>query len=319
MIDNEFELTKILGKGGSSKVFLANNSQGDQVAIKAIRKDKRYSASAAASILQREHDILQKLRGHPNIIQTYGINLDGMVILEEESENIMYNVLEYAQNGALSNLIRHTGGIEEEITRFYITQLWNALDYIHSHGYAHLDIKLENILWDEFFNLKVADMGSWTPVFAANGHTDKRRGTLLYMAPEVIDLHENETFDAKAADVYSLGITIFVMLTGEFPTAQEIRNNLSTCESDQKISDGEMETVDEMKVHLGLFSKEVKYLIQQMLNPDPSQRPTISQVLSYSWLTTDFESNFQSVAYSEMNSRKEHIQSSTKSSQLKYI
>lgn len=263
-------------------------------------------------MLQREHEILQKLQGHPNIIKSFGINLDGVVVAKEESENIMYNVLEHAKNGAFSNFVRNTGGIEEEITRFYVTQLWNALDYIHQNGYAHLDIKLENILLDEFFNIKVADMGSWTS-FAENGLTDKRRGTLLYMAPEVVNLQKDETFDAKAADIYSLGITIFVMLTGEFPSEQYIQNNLYTCESDQKTScDIDMESEDEVKSRPDFISKEVKYLIKQMLNPDPTLRPTISQVLSYPWLNNKFEPIMSEVVYSEMNSRNEFMLSNTK-------
>lgn len=123
MIDNQFELTKILGKGGSSKVFLANDLEGKNVAIKAIRKDKNYAESAAAVMLQREHEILQKLEGHPNIIKSFAVNLDGLVFTNSESESVMYNVIEYAKYGAISNFIRFTGALEEEIARLYILQL----------------------------------------------------------------------------------------------------------------------------------------------------------------------------------------------------
>lgn len=82
MIDNEYEISKLIGMGGSSKVFLAQNSFGKKVAIKAIRKDKNYSKSASTSMLEREHEILQKLEGHPNIIKSLGINFDGVVVLK---------------------------------------------------------------------------------------------------------------------------------------------------------------------------------------------------------------------------------------------
>ena len=160
MIDNEFEINKVIGMGGSSKVFLALNSSGHKIAIKAIRKDKNYTKSAAASMLEREHEILQKLEPHPNIIKSLGVNLDGQVILNNESENIMYNVLEYAPHGALSNFVRYTGGLEEEIARLYVLQICDAINFIHRLGYAHLDIKLENILLDKYFNIKAADMAS---------------------------------------------------------------------------------------------------------------------------------------------------------------
>lgn len=217
MIDCEFELLKVLGKGGSSKVFLAKDSYDYKCAIKVIRKDKNYPQQSAAAMLEREHELLQNLEGHPNIIKSYRVNLDGNVVSNNQSESIMYNILEYAKHGALSNFVRYTGPIEEEIARLFILQICNAINHIHNLGYAHLDIKLENILLDEFFNIKVADMGSSVQVSDNYGFTNRRRGTIRYMAPEVVALKAGEEFNALAADVYSLGITIFLMLTGEFP------------------------------------------------------------------------------------------------------
>ena len=123
MIDNKFELTKILGKGGSSKVFLAHDCEGNRVALKAIRKDKKYSQAAASAMVEREHEMLQKLEGHPNVIRSFGVNLDGVLSANEQTENIMYSVIELAKNGALSNFVRYTGGIEEEIARLYAHQI----------------------------------------------------------------------------------------------------------------------------------------------------------------------------------------------------
>lgn len=72
----------------------------------------------------------------------------------------MYNALEYAQNGAFSTYIRQTGPLEESLARMFAFQICSAIAHMHSLGLAHLDIKLENILLDEFFNVKVADLGS---------------------------------------------------------------------------------------------------------------------------------------------------------------
>lgn len=308
MIDNEFEISKLIGMGGSSKVFLAQNSFGQKVAIKAIRKDKNYTKSAAASMLQREHEMLQKLADHPNVIKSLGINFDGVVVLKNESESIMYNVLEYAPHGALSNFVRYTGGIEEEIARLYVLQFWDAISFIHNLGYAHLDVKLENILLDKYFNIKVADMASWVPVRKTDGLTNIRRGTLLYMAPEVNDLKKNQEFNGTAADIYSLGVTIFVMLTGEFPNLQESKINHSTCISDKRTAwDSELDANEQVISGWRTLSKEVKLLIQSMLNPDPLKRPNIFEVLQNSWLSRPFSSDIIQDVYQEMNSRKEYI------------
>lgn len=123
MIDNTYELIKVLGKGGSSKVFLATTASGQRVAVKAIRKDKSYCEIAASAILEREHEILNRLEGHPNIIKSFSSKTDGLVVVKSQSERIMYNVIEFAKNGALSNFVRYTGALNEHFARLYALQL----------------------------------------------------------------------------------------------------------------------------------------------------------------------------------------------------
>jgi carbon catabolite-derepressing protein kinase len=160
MIDNQFALINYIGKGGSSKVFLAKDLRGTKCVLKVIRKDKNYTSTMAESLLCREHEILQSLQEHPNIIKSHGVNVDGFAVMDDESENIMYSVLEYAAHGSISNFVRYTGGIEEGVSKFFMLQMCHAIEFMHSQGFAHLDIKLENILLDEYFNIKVADMGA---------------------------------------------------------------------------------------------------------------------------------------------------------------
>ena len=102
---------------------------------------------------------------------------------------------------------------------------------MHNHGYAHMDVKLENILLDKTFNAKLADMGVSVDVSKSNGQCDSRRGTVRYMAPEVNHLLYGETYDAYKADVYSLGMCLYVLLFGEFPV-KESEDDISTFESD---------------------------------------------------------------------------------------
>jgi len=307
MIDNKYQLTKLLGKGGSSKVFLAQDSTGSPVAIKAIRKDKKYSSDTSASLLNREAEMLQKLEDHPNVIGCLGTNWEGLLTVGEQSENIMYNILEFASNGSFSKIIRYTGPIEEEVARLYVLQIWNAINHMHDLGFAHLDIKLENILLDEFFNSKIADLGSWIQADHRETRVDRRRGTLMYMAPEVYNLKEGEEYLPMPADIYSLGITIYVLLTGEFPTPKQVKS-LYTCDSDIKTScDMEFETDEKLKSKWDFLSKEVKILIQSMINPNPNLRPNISQVLGNSWINREFDGNIIEDVYWEMNSRQEFI------------
>mmetsp|Transcript_7073 Transcript_7073/g.6270 ORF Transcript_7073/g.6270 Transcript_7073/m.6270 type:complete len:122 (-) Transcript_7073:304-669(-) len=112
-------------------------------------------------------------------------------------------------------------------------QILHAVAFIHQEGYAHLDIKLENILLDGKFNIKLADMGASVNVRETQGFTTKRRGTLLYMAPEVMNKTSASHFNALNADIFSLGITLFVLLIGEFPSSGELLNNSSTEDSEK--------------------------------------------------------------------------------------
>lgn len=116
--------------------------------------------------------------------------------------------MEYCENGSLSTIIKKTGAIEENIARFIFAQMSSALEFLHSKNFCHLDIKLENTLLDNFFNVKLADFGSGVSLLKTQGHTNHKVGTPLYMAPEVKDLSKGETFDGLKADIYSLGVTL---------------------------------------------------------------------------------------------------------------
>jgi serine/threonine protein kinase len=313
ILDRKFYIQKTLGQGGSSKVFLGLDSENHKYAIKILRKDKGYSYEHGASMIMKEHMLLQNLKEHPNILQSYQASCEGVIEKEGETEKeIMYNILEFAEHGSLSFFIRTTGHLEEEIARFQFNQMANAAQFIHSQEYAHLDMKLENILLDKYFNAKVADLGAAVNVAKTNGRTYHRRGTILYMAQEVLDLKSGETFDAFKADIYSLGVCLYVMLVGEFPS---LNNSINCAATNDSVKDGS----DDMDVDHSdsisqkrweLISKDAKDLILQMISLDPKHRPTISEVMEHKWVQKSFDSYLPKLVYLEMEARKDFIISS---------
>jgi serine/threonine protein kinase len=306
MIDETYELIKIIGKGGSSKVFLAQDDSQNYYAIKALRKDKNLSAQASKLVLEREHDLLLRLADHPNIINTILTWHDGTLNYREESEKVWYNVLEYAKNGAVSKFIRYTGAIEELLVRPLFLQLWSGIDYMHAQGYAHLDVKLENILLDEFFNIKLADLGSSVDVSSTSGLTNRRRGTQMYMSPEVVDLKLGDEFNAFKADVYWLGITLYVLLVGDFPSPNEIWNYDSTNDSEVNSNLDYNKPVTKSK--WDQLSNEAKQLIISMTHRDADKRPSISELLNWEWLGVQVYPETMQDLYKEMYCRKEFIE-----------
>lgn len=116
-----------------------------------------------------------------------------------------YHLIEYCENGCFVNYLRKQNSIPESIAVFYADQLLSAIYYLHQEGYAHLDIKLDNILLDDYFNIRLSDFGSALRVDETNT-TGLRRGTPKYMAPEVFNLKAGETFNPQKADIYSFGV-----------------------------------------------------------------------------------------------------------------
>jgi len=205
-IDNRYVLEKFLGQGGSSKVYLARDEGNNKVAIKILRKDKKYGYKRGSTMIQKEHSIMIKLENHPNILNSYYTNPDGIFKSGSKQEDVLYNVLEVAENGPISKIVRITGTIEETLVRFMFAQLANALHFMHSKLLAHLDLKLENILLDKFFNIKLADFGVAHQLKEGSNLCGYRRGTVQYMAPEISNLQKEENYDALKADIYSLGV-----------------------------------------------------------------------------------------------------------------
>ena len=119
-------------------------------------------------------------------------------------------VLEYAGSGMLFDFIER-GLFGEDYARLFAHQLLNSLSYLHKKGYAHRDLKPDNIFIDSQMNLKLGDFGSSC---VQNGNElNSPRGTETYMAPEV-----NEgAYNGAQADCFSLGVVLFVMAHGLFP------------------------------------------------------------------------------------------------------
>ena len=160
MIDNSFLIESLIGIGGSSKVYLVSDQEDQKFAAKIVRQDKGYSKYYAENLILREYVIMDKLKEHPNILKWLSWVQEGCVSDECGFMPIMYNLVEYCPNGSLSSLIKTSGSLSENIAKFMFLQVSHAIGYMHSLNIAHLDIKLENILLDEYYNTKLADLGS---------------------------------------------------------------------------------------------------------------------------------------------------------------
>jgi calcium-dependent protein kinase len=199
----KYEYIGLLGNGAFGKVrlFCDKNCSDLKYAIKTIKKEQM--SKELYCFLIDEVNIISEL-DHPNIVKYYE---------SYEDDNYLNIVMEYLEGNDLFKLIssRKSNKFTEKDMAEIITNLFKALSYIHKN-IVHRDIKPENILFSDdesLGTLKIIDFGLSTGLKSDNKY---RVGSPYYMAPEII----NGNFCCKT-DVWSVGVILYVMLTGNFP------------------------------------------------------------------------------------------------------
>ena len=131
---------KTLGVGASCKVKLARDTEGNRYAIKILKQNKQLK-----SFIEAEVETLRTIN-HPNIVNLVesGEGLKG-----ESMTPFQYILLELVNGGCLFDYVAHAGRFEEKYARHYFNQLMSGLNHIHASGFAHRDIKLENLMLDD--------------------------------------------------------------------------------------------------------------------------------------------------------------------------
>ncbi|GBG24793.1 Protein kinase, putative [Hondaea fermentalgiana] len=191
---SELEFGKLIGRGGAGKVFMGK-FRGSRVAI------KEYLGGRTHSSFAREIRNLRKLH-HPNIIRIYGA-------VDSDLHRLV--VMEYAPN-SLAQVIDPSGLPPAQRPSAVALLQWSqelasGLSFLHSKGMIHFDIKPENVLLDEAWNVKICDFGvtrSMTSVLRPPSTNDQEGGTVAYTAPEMITGDRGQ-LSAKV-DVYAFGI-----------------------------------------------------------------------------------------------------------------
>ena len=193
----KYQILANLGSGGFGTVFLAKDAWIDKkVAIKVPHRQ-----NVDFGDLLQEPRLLASLN-HPNIVA---------ILTAEKQENIFFIVMEYVRGDTLETVISRDGKLDLARTLDYTCQICNALDHAHQQGVIHRDLRPGNVLVTEGGVAKVADFGTSRFIeIAAHGTTVI--GSPPYMAPE--QFHGKTVF---ASDIYSLGVSMYQMLTGVLP------------------------------------------------------------------------------------------------------
>jgi tRNA A-37 threonylcarbamoyl transferase component Bud32 len=203
----QFEILECLGRGGMGVVYKARQPKLNRIVALKILAPEKVADARFAERFQREAQMLARLN-HPNIVTVYDFG---------EADGLYYLMMEFVDGVSLRQLLQARKIAPEEALGI-VPEICEALQFAHDQGVVHRDIKPENVLLDKQGRVKIADFGIAKIVTGDQAQQaitqDQVLGTPHYMAPEQVE--KPQTVDHRA-DIYSLGVVFYEMLTGELP------------------------------------------------------------------------------------------------------
>lgn len=216
MAEKTFRLVEKLGSGLTADVYRAiDEVSGDEAAIKLM------PLPPSSSVLQKnEQEALLACAGHANVIKVLApwqlIEIERQDDGESGSKEVRTcMVQELAANGTLFELINtvRAAPLPMEACKTVIVQLLKAVLFLESKGFAHRDIKAENLALSDDYTVKMIDFGFAYKL--ANGAALDHVGTGCYQAPELVS--EADAYDPLKSDIFAVGVTLYFLLTGRYP------------------------------------------------------------------------------------------------------
>ncbi|KAI9819045.1 MAG: hypothetical protein M1832_004087 [Thelocarpon impressellum] len=272
---HQYDLLQPLGKGHFATVYLCvEKTSGFRYAVKVFSKRPGVEDRTKTEGLQQEIAVLMGV-SHPN-----------MLCLKDtfDEENGVYLVLELAPEGELFNWIIIKSKLSEAETRKVFVQLFQGVKYLHERGIVHRDIKPENILLvDKELTVKLADFGL-AKIIGEESFTTTLCGTPSYVAPEILEDSKHRKY-TRAVDVWSLGVVLYICLSGFPPFSDELNTKDNPYTLSQQIKLGRF---DYPSPYWDPVGDPALDLIDRMLTVDVDKRITIDECLEHPWITERF-------------------------------
>ncbi|KAJ6798154.1 putative serine/threonine-protein kinase SAPK7 [Iris pallida] len=279
----KYELVRDIGSGNFGVAKLMRNKETKElVAMKYLPRGQKIIENAVREIINH-----RSLR-HPNIIRFKEFIL---------TPTHLAIVMEYAAGGELFERICNAGRFSEDEARYFFQQLICGVSYCHFMQVCHRDLKLENTLLDDSPApvLKICDFG-YSKSSLLHSRPKSTVGTPAYIAPEVLSSRE---YDGKLADVWSCGVSLYVMLVGAYPfeDPDDTKNFTKTIERIMAI---QYNIPDHIRI-----SQDCNNLLSQIFVANPTKRITIGEIRNHPWflknLPTELLAESQAIYYRKDN------------------
>lgn len=300
ILANKYIVKKEIGSGSTSKVVEVLDSLTGEIKVaKIYNNDNSESFTKEIKILK----MIQELDLQTNIkIYEYGTN---DLTINDKSEKVMFAILEYGNHGTLFDVLNNIkNGFSEDVCQYILLKILNAVEALHKKGICHRDLKLENLIFvGDNYELKLIDFG-----FSAKFLTKKNQkkklmkivGTPFYISPEIL---ERKSYDGEKADIFSLGVILFTLMTKNFPF-EKININ-DTSNNDKKLLhkhlkekqyDKYWKLIDE---YLGIrnFPQKFKNLFVKMVAYNPEERPSIEEIRKDEWMLDIYDASEEKLTY----------------------
>ncbi|KAI0800996.1 kinase-like domain-containing protein [Fomes fomentarius] len=264
---------ELIGKGTYGRVYLAlNATTGEMIAVKQVEMPRTASDKddtrqvSVVEALKLESETLKDL-DHPHIVQYLGF---------EETPTFLSIFLEYVPGGSIASCLRKHGRFDEEVTKSFTGQILDGLEYLHSRGILHRDLKADNILVETSGVCKMADFGiskRTDDINMAAAYTSMQ-GTVFWMAPEVIN-SKGKGYNSKI-DIWSVGCVVFEMWTGQRPwsgqEAMAVLIHLYSTKQPPPVPEG---------IQLSALADDFRL---KCFAADPDERPTAAELRKHPYL-----------------------------------
>ena len=284
-INGKYKIIETKGKGASAIVYLSEDiTTKKQYAVKVLREK--------TPTFETEIKILEKVSSlnSPYIVNLIEFGQGPIKIASKPVKICDYLVLEFASKGELFDYIYCSrNGLKERNAKFIFHKILKGVQAFHNSGICHRDLKMQNILVDDFFNPKICDFGFASEIKGkdGSGKLTEFLGTINYASPEIF-LHR--PYNGVKADIFSLGVVLLNIVTCRIGFVQATRKDKYYKYIMIRKYANYWNSVQNQ---IGPISEELKDLYIKMVCFNPEERPTIEEIFKHPWMreVTDLNEN----------------------------